>query len=392
MKKLKVFSGMVFMQILRKTNLEAFEKAKELGPDGVIKLLEQKGLVGRGGAAFPVWKKWKTTKDTPADKKFVICNADEGEPGTFKDKFIIMYNPQTMIEGILIAAYTVGAKECFIYLRGEYKYLRERLQEHIDIVLSEADTDITIEIVQGAGAYVCGEETALIQSIMGNRGQSQYKPPIPSVEGLWGKPTVVNNVETLTCAAQAILYDDWNKDLRLFSISGNVSNPGVYELPLGVKMSTIIDIARPKKKLKAMSFGAFGGIMPVDENMVINEETIMKGDCHHGAYSIILMDETIDIVEVCDSIARFYTYESCGKCTPCREGNKRILDLLKKVQERQATEEDLEMMNELARHIMDTSLCGLGQTSGQHVITALEHFKKDFKAYLKPSLARAKSR
>ncbi|MEM3610204.1 MAG: NADH-ubiquinone oxidoreductase-F iron-sulfur binding region domain-containing protein [Candidatus Anstonellales archaeon] len=371
------------MQILRKTNLEALDKAIELGPDGVIKLLEEKGLVGRGGAAFPTAKKWKTTKETIADKKYVICNADEGEPGTFKDRFILMYNPQTMIEGLLIAAYTVGAKECFIYLRGEYSYLLPRLQEHVDIVLDASGLDVNIEIVRGAGAYVCGEETALIESIMGNRGQPRYKPPIPSIEGLWQKPTVVNNVETLTCAAQAILYEDWNKDLRLFSISGNVSNPGVYELPLGVKMSTIIDIARPKRKLKAMSFGAFGGIMPIDENLIVNEETIMSANCHHGAYSVILIDESVNIVEVCDSIARFYTYESCGKCTPCREGNKRILDLIKKVLNGEATNEDLELMNELAHHIMDTALCGLGQTSGQHIVTALKYFRKDFEYYLK---------
>ena len=370
------------MQILRKTNLEAFEKAKLLGPDAVLELLKQKGLVGRGGAAFPVAIKWKTTRDTPADRKYVVCNADEGEPGTFKDKFIIMHNPQTLIEGILIAAYTVGAKECFIYLRGEYDYLRPRLQEHIDIVLEEAQTDITIEIVHGAGAYVCGEETALIQSIMGNRGNPQYKPPIPSIEGLWGKPTVVNNVESLTCAAQAILYDDWNPRIRLFSISGNVTNPGVYELPLGVKMSTIIDIARPLRKLKAMSFGAFGGIMPIDENMVITEESIMQGDCFHGAYSIVLMDESINIVEICHSIARFYSYESCGKCTPCREGNKRILDLTRKVLDRKAGTEDLELMRELAEHVSATSLCGLGQTSGKHVLTALEHFPNDFAYYM----------
>ncbi len=377
------------MQILRQTNLEALEKAIKLSPEKVLQLLKEKRLVGRGGAAFPTYLKWQTARNTPSDKRYVICNADEGEPGTFKDKFILKYNPETVIEGMLICAYVINSDECFIYLRGEYEYLKNHIENAIERVLNRVNLNVKFHLVLGAGAYVCGEETALISSIMGLRGNPYYKPPIPPVSGLWGKPTVVNNVETFACAAQAILYDDWNSELRLFSISGNVSNPGVYELPLGVKMSTIIDIARPRKKLKAMSFGAFGGIMRIDENMVIDEQTIMQNNCHHGAYSVILIDESNNIVDICHSYARFYTYESCGKCTPCREGNKRILNILDKIREGSGTEEDLELLRELADHINQTSLCGLGQTSGNHILTSLEHFRDDYEYYLKRDVNRS---
>lgn len=372
------------MQILRQTNLEALEKARALSPEGTIKLLEERRLEGRGGAAYPTAKKWKTCRDTPADERIIVCNADEGEPGTFKDKFIIKHNAETLIEGILIAAYAVGAKRCFIYLRGEYGYMRLRLQEQIDDVLSRAEMPgVTIEIVRGAGAYVCGEATALLQSIAGFRGNSMTKPPNPTTNGLWGKPTVINNVETLTCAAQAVLFDDWNPDVRLFSLSGNISNPGVYEFPIGVKMSTVIDVARPLKKLKAMSFGCFGGIMPVDENMKITPEAICMEKCQHGAYSVIFIDETQNVVDISYSIAKFYTYESCGKCTPCREGTVRMLNLLKKVRKGLAKKEDLALLSELANHIQETSLCGLGQTCGNHVLTSLKHFPRDFEAFSK---------
>ena len=371
------------MQILRETNLEAFEKAKKLGQEETLKILEESGLVGRGGAAFPTAKKWKFAINTKADEKFIICNADEGEPGTFKDKFIIKNNPETLIEGILIAAHTIEAKRCFIYLRGEYLYLRDELQEVINKTIKRANTDISIEIVMGAGAYVCGEETAIIQSIMGFRGHPQTKPPYPPVEGLWKKPTVINNVETLTCVAQALLYDDWNPNLRLFSLSGNIEHPGVYEFQLGVKMSTITDTVLPTDHLKAMSFGCFGGIMPINYDLIIDNNIIFKNNCFHGAYTIIFIDQNQNIVDVSYSIAKFYTYESCGKCTPCREGTIRLLNLLKKVRSGNAKEEDLKLLEEMAKHIQETSLCGLGQSCGNHILTGLQHFRDDYYNYMK---------
>lgn len=262
------------MQILKKTNLRAFKKAKLLGSNGVLSLLGQKELLGRGGAAFPTAKKWEFALTKKADAKFIICNADEGEPGTFKDKYIIENNPKTLIEGIIIAAHVIRAKKAFIYLRGEYEYLIKPLQKEIKEVLKEAQTDLNIEIICGAGAYVCGEETAIIRSIEGHRGQPYYRPPFPPVEGLWGMPTVINNVETLTNVPQAILFDKWDKDLRLISLSGNLTKPGIYEKPVGTPLSKLIELGKPKKKIKAIYFGCFGGCMPYQEIPLTPE----KGD------------------------------------------------------------------------------------------------------------------
>jgi NADH:ubiquinone oxidoreductase subunit F (NADH-binding) len=240
-----------------------------------------------------------------------------------------------------------------------------------------------IEIVRGAGAYVCGEETAIMQSIMGLRGQSMFKPPYPTEEGLWGKPTVLNNVETLTCVAQALLYPDWNPNLRLFSASGDIENPGVYEWELGVKMSTILDAVKPKRDIKAISFGCFGGIMPLNKNSLVTADTICKEDCQHGAFTIIFIGKDRNILDICMSIAKFYTYESCGKCTPCREGTIRVLNLLKKIRDKKAGKNDLKFLKEIAEHIRDTSLCGLGQSSTNHLLTSLEHFKHDYESKIK---------
>jgi NADH-quinone oxidoreductase subunit F len=374
------------MQILRQTNLEALKIAKEFGPEKTLKILEKKGIVGRGGASFPLTKKWRLAIDSAKKNKskeiFLICNADEGEPGTFKDKFIIKNNPDTLIEGILIACYVLNVKKAFIYLRNEYDYLRRNLERSIRYALEVSKMKVEIEIVRGAGAYVCGEETAIMQSIMGYRGQSQYKPPYPTEEGLWGKPTVLNNVETLTCVPQALLYEDWNPNIRLFSLSGDIENPGVYEWELGIKMSTILDTIKPKKERKAMSFGCFGGIMPINKDSIVNSETICKEDCSHGAFSIIFIEKERNIVDVCLSIAKFYTYESCGKCTPCREGTIRILNLLKKIRDGKANETDLQLLKEMAEHIKETSLCGLGQSSTNHILTSLQHFRGDFEEHL----------
>jgi NADH-quinone oxidoreductase subunit F len=351
------------MQILRETNLEALNLAKKLGREKVLKILEKKGLVGRGGAGFPTAKKWGMALSVKSKTRYLICNADEGEPGTFKDKFILKNNPKT--------------------LRGEYDYLREDFEKEIQEVLEKSNMRVSIEIVRGAGAYICGEETAIIQSIMGNRGQAMYKPPYPTVEGLWGKPTVINNVETLTCVPQAILYDDWNPNIRLFSISGDVLHPGLYEWELGVKMSTVLDSVKPKEKIKAISFGCFGGIMPADYNSKITQDLICRENCQHGAYTIIFIGKSQDIVDVCISIAKFYTYESCGKCTPCREGTIRLLNLLKLVRNGKAKKEDLVTLKEFAEHVQETSLCGLGQSCGNHILSSLANFKNEYIKHIK---------
>ena len=369
------------MQILRNTNLEAYRKMEEMSQEEVLEMVDEKGLVGRGGAGFPTARKWRMALEQE-DETYLVINADEGEPGTFKDRFIMKHNPETFIEGVIITSRILDVEKTYIYLRGEYEYLEEELLETFRETMEELGIEMDLEIVMGAGAYVCGEETAILESIMGNRGTSMRKPPYPTVEGLWDSPTVVNNVETITCVPQLILYDDWNPDLRLFSLSGNVSNPGLFEAPLGVKVSTLIDLARPEKELKAMSLGNFGGIMPIDESMEITPELISDENCFHGTYSLIWIDETNSIADVCQNIAEFYTYESCGKCTPCREGSKKILDLLVKINEGKGSGNDLEELEELAEHVNSTSLCGLGKTVGKHVLTALEHFREDFEERL----------
>lgn len=370
------------MQILRKTNLKAFEKAKKLGQKELIDLIKEKNLLGRGGASFPAGQKWEMALNAPADDKYVICNADEGEPGTFKDKFILINNPEIVIEGILIAALAINAKQAFIYLRGEYDYLKKSLEKTIKDVIKKTGAKTKIDIILGAGAYICGDETAIISSIEGERGQPRNKPPFPVTKGLFGKPTVINNVETLANVPLAVLFDDWNRDLRLYSLSGNVSKPGVYELPLGTSLCKLIKMGKPKNKVKAVYFGCFGGCLPYCE-IKLTPENVCGKECMLGACTVVVVDEKHSIVDVATNIAKFYEYESCGKCTPCREGSMRVLALLENISMGKAKKEDLETLQELAEVIHETSFCGLGQTSTVHLLTALKYFKKEFEAKVK---------
>jgi NADH-quinone oxidoreductase subunit F len=373
------------MQILKKTNLKAFEKAKKLGPKGVIKLIKEKGLAGRGGAGFPTGTKWEMVRNAEADEKYVICNADEGEPGTFKDRMIIEENPETLVEGILIAAYAVGAKKAFVYLRGEYTCFRNKLNKKIKQVLSNAKSDLEIEIFVGAGAYVCGEETAILASVEGKRGHPKVRPPYPTTYGLFGKPTVINNVETLANVPLAMMLDGWDKDMRLHCISGDVEKPGVYEAPLGEKLFQAIERAKPKNKPKAVYFGCFGGCMPYEKfrDMELRPEKVCEGECMLGSCTLIVADETRSIVDVATNVAKFYEFESCGKCTPCREGTMRVLAMLQNISVGDAKMEDLDTLQELAEVIKETSFCGLGQTATSHVINALKFFRKDFEDRIK---------
>ncbi len=373
------------MQILRKTNLEAWKKAQEIGPEEVINLIKEKGLTGRGGAGFSAGTKWEMARNAEGDEKYLICNADEGEPGTFKDRLIIEKNPEALVEGIIICAYAFGAKKAFIYLRGEYECLREELQKTVDNVLKDAKSDLNIEIFNGAGAYVCGDETAIISSIEGMRGHPRTKPPFPTTVGLFGKPTVINNVETLANVPHAMMFDDWDNNLRLHCISGDVKKPGIYEKPLGIKLSELINLAEPKNTPKAVYFGCFGGCIPYkgNEDMELNPENICGEDCILGACSMIVVDETRSIVDTATNVAKFYEFESCGKCTPCREGTMRILNILQNISLGDAKLEDIDTLQELAEVIKDTSFCGLGQTATHHLLNALKHFRNDFEEKIK---------
>lgn len=365
------------MQILRKTSGRALKKARLLGELGVIEIVKQKGLTGRGGANFPTGKKWEFAWNTPADKKYVICNADEGEPGTFKDKLILQKNPGAVIEGILIASYAIGADKAYIYLRGEYDYLEKELQKKIDELVRKTNSKTTIEIVVGGGAYICGEETAILSSIEGHRGIARDKPPYPAQCGLFGKPTVINNVETLANVALSFVYSDWNKDLYLFSLSGNVTNPGVFELPLGTSLRDLIALGRPLNKIKAVYFGCSGGCLPNSDIALTPKEVASKG-CMLGTCTVIAVDEHQSIVEIARNIAKFYEFESCGKCTPCREGSMRVLSLLENMLDGKAEKGDLEILQEIGEVIRESSSCGLGQTATNHLLTGLYAFRREF--------------
>ena len=364
------------MKILQKTNLGAYKKAKRLGSKKVVELIKKKGLTGRGGACFPTGLKWEFALKSKGER-FLIVNADEGEPGTFKDKFIIENNSELLVEGILIACYTLGIKQAYIYLRGEYSYLKGKLERAIKNLVKKTKAKLNILVVSGAGAYVCGDETAIIQSIEGKRGQPYIKPPYPTDKGLWEKPTVINNVETLANVPLAILYDDWDDKLRLFSLSGNVTKPGVYELALGTNLTEIINISKPKNNIKSVYFGCFGGCMPYC-SIKITAENVKKKGCILGTCTIIAVDEKQSIVDMATNIAKFFEYESCGKCTPCRESTMRVLNLLQEISLGNATKKELQTLEELTYFIRDCSLCGLGQSSMNHLITALNFFRKEF--------------
>lgn len=369
------------MQALKKTKLKSLKTSREVGPLGVIELLKKNKVVGRGGAGFPVYRKWKFAMDTDSDTKYLICNADEGEPGTFKDKFIFENNPETMIEGMIIAAETIGVKLAIIYLRGEYEYLREGLEDKIKKIIKKSKSKVSIEIVMGAGAYICGEETAIINSIAGRRGNPHIKPPFPAIRGLHSKPTVVNNVETFLNVSQSLSLSKYDNTLRLFSVSGSVKKPGIYELPDGTSLKHVLKLAKAKNP-KAVYLGCFGGCIPI-KNIKLQYKDLKKYGCHIGTYTLIVVGKETSIIDMALIIAKFFVYESCGKCTPCREGNIQVLKILKKIKSGEATEDDFTMLKTLSEHVMDTSLCGLGQTATTHVISAIKYFEKEFKKLLK---------
>jgi NADH-quinone oxidoreductase subunit F len=373
------------MQILKKTELKAFQKARKIGPDKVIQILKDKMLTGRGGAGFPTGIKWEMVKSAAGNEKYIICNADEGEPGTFKDKLIIESNPETLIEGILIGAEVIKAKKAYIYLRSEYDYLKKELEQTITNVTKKANSQLEIQVFLGAGAYICGDETAIISSIEGLRGQPRSKPPFPTTEGLFGKPTIINNVETFTNVSLALLFDNWQEGLRIHSLSGNVTKPGVYELPINSKLSDLVALGKPKNKVKAIYFGCFGGCLPYEKfkDLILTPDKICEGACMIGSRSIIVVDDKHSIVDVATNVAKFYEFESCGKCTPCREGSMRVLGLLEKISLGKAEAQDLDTLQDLAEVIRDTSFCGLGQTSTVHLINALKFFRNEFEQRLK---------
>jgi NADH:ubiquinone oxidoreductase subunit F (NADH-binding) len=369
--------------------------AKALGdmtPDAVIEEVKLSRLRGRGGAGFPCGLKWELARKAQADEKFLICNADEGEMGTFKDRYILQNDPFTLIEGLAIAAYAIGAEKAYVYLRGEYRSLIPVLRNGVDQARAKGLLKgLSIEVREGAGAYVCGEESALMNSIEGGRGEARYRPPFPPVSGLFGKPTIINNVETLTNVPQIILNGaswfnaigtDKSKGTKVFSVSGDVKKPGVYELVMGSSLKELVIERARAKDVKAVQVGgAAGRIIPgslIDTPLAF--ETVL------GSGAVTVFYETRDIIDMIHRTVEFFAEESCGKCAPCREGTQVLLEVLGKLARGEGSHGDIEILEDLSQVMMDSSLCGLGQSACIPVMDSLKYFRGDYESRINQSL------
>ncbi len=382
---------------LQHGGFQALPKAMSSGPEQVINEIKASGLRGRGGAGFPCGLKWELAHKAQGQDKYFICNADEGEVGTFKDHYILQNDPFTLVEGIAIAGYAMGAKQAYIYLRGEYHNLRDVLQNAIQQAKDKGFlTHVNIEIREGAGAYVCGEESALMDSIEGKRGEARYKPPFPTDSGLFRGPTVINNVETLMNIPQIILNGaSWfsqigterSKGTKVFSVSGDVARPGVYELILGSSLKElVIDLSQVKSIKVVQIGGATGRLLPSEKiDTPLSFESVL------GAGSITVFDETRDIIDIIYQTMEFLTEESCGKCTPCREGTEVMTEIMDKFRCGQGTQKDMKSLTELSNAMMLASLCGLGQAAPNAVVDSLQYFKSAYESRIPENLRGVKS-
>jgi NADH:ubiquinone oxidoreductase subunit F (NADH-binding) len=382
---------------------EAWEKAlTQMEPKQIIEEVKNSGLRGRGGAGFPAGVKWSFTAPLQAEQKYVVVNADEGEPGTFKDRLIMEGDPHQLLEGIMICARAIGATKSYIYIRGEYKLCIHRLQKAIDdcrnygIIgtnIFESGFDLDIEIKIGAGAYVCGEETALIESLEGNRGHPRWKPPFPGVKGLWQAPTVVNNVETLANVPFIISKgaDEYKKygtpectGTKVYTILGDVAYPGLCEVDMGTTLRTIInDYAGGMKKgfkFKAALVGGAAGMILSERLLDVKMDlaSLNQYSAVLGSGAILVMNEHQSIVDMLWSILRFFRHESCGKCSPCKTGTQQLYRLITKLKKGDGTMDDVELMLTIADTMQQTSFCALGQSPIMAIRSAIDNFRDEF--------------
>ena len=379
----------------------------EMTPDDVIQTLMDSGLRGRGGGGFPTGLKWKLAKQNDADQKYVCCNADEGDPGAFMDRSILEGDPHAVLEAMAIAGYAIGASQGYIYVRAEYPIAVERLKIAIqqaremellgkDIFGTGFDFDIDLRL--GAGAFVCGEETALMTSIEGNRGEPKPRPPYPAQKGLFGKPTILNNVETYANIPQIILNGpEWfasmgtekSKGTKVFALGGKIHNTGLVEIPMGTTLREVIEeigggIPGGKKFKAAQTGGPSGGCIPAEHfDIPIDYDNLISIGSMMGSGGLIVMDETDCMVDIAKFFLEFTVEESCGKCTPCRVGTKRMLEILTKITKGQATMEDLDKLEELCYYVKENSACGLGQTAPNPVLSTLRYFRDEYEAHIK---------
>jgi NADH:ubiquinone oxidoreductase subunit F (NADH-binding) len=374
---------------------KALERAlKELSPQEVIEEVKKSGLRGRGGAGFPTGIKWEFCR-MQEEEKYVICNADEGNPGDFMDRSIMEGDPHSVLEGLTIAGYAVGASQGYIYCREEYPLAIKRMQTAIhkareagflgDSILG-SDFSFDVKLVTGAGSYVCGEETALIESIEGRRGNPRYRPPYPTQRGLWEKPTVVNNVETLANIPIIVLRGgEWyasiggGKGTKVLSISGKVSKPGLVEVPFGLKLGEILEIAGALDVKGVLLGGPLGVCIP---SSLFETSLDFDSVANPGAGGLFVFDESLCVVELSRVLMEFSSSESCGKCFPCRLGLGKMYEILERIVRGEGDPKDLDRLKRLGRSIMETSLCGLGGAAPQPILSSLEYFSKEYEAHV----------
>ncbi len=393
---------------------KALEKVlKTMTPDEVIKEISDSGLRGRGGAGFPTGKKWQFTKDAVGDQKYVVCNADEGDPGAFMDRSILEGDPHSVVEAMMIAGYAIGADKGYIYVRAEYPIAVQRFQTAIDSareygILGKniwgTGFNFDLEVRLGAGAFVCGEETALLESIEGRRGQPRLKPPFPANAGLWGKPTLINNVETYANITKIILNGaKWyssigtekSKGTKVFALGGNVVNVGLVEVPMGVTLREIVydiggGIPNGRDFKAAQTGGPSGGCIPKEHlDTPIEYESLKEIGSMMGSGGLIVMDDSKCMVNLAKFYLGFTVDESCGKCTPCRIGTKRMYEILEKITSGKGEEEDIENLEKLAVSIQKASVCGLGQSAPNPVLSTLRYFRDEYEEHVKEKKCRA---
>ncbi|MFC2164209.1 NADH-quinone oxidoreductase subunit NuoF [Acidobacteriota bacterium] len=380
---------------------------KEMAPEGIIEEIQTSGLRGRGGAGFPTGSKWSFSRRAKGDKKYIICNADEGDPGAYMDRSLMEGNPHRVLEGMIIGAYAIGADEGYIYIRDEYPVA----VNHITKAIQDAETygllgenilgsgyDFKVHVSRGAGAFVCGEETALIASIEGGVGVPRQRPPFPAVKGLWKKPTNINNVETWGNVPIIINKGaDWysnigtegSKGTKIFSLVGKIKNTGLVEVPMGITLREVIyDIGGgiPKdKEFKAVQTGGpSGGCLPKEQlDLPIDYESLAKAGSIMGSGGMIVMDEDTCMVDVSKYFLNFLRDESCGKCISCREGTQRMWEIVTKISEGNGVMKDIDLLEELAVAVMDASMCGLGQTASNPVLSTLRYFHDEYVSHIR---------
>lgn len=403
-----VIDPLSFEDYARRDGMQALtECLKKLSPDEVIETIQSSGLRGRGGAGFPTAVKWDITRRAAGDTKYVICNGDEGDPGAFMDRAVLEADPFRVIEGLIIAAYAIGASEGFIYVRREYPIAAKHLHSAIRIATEKGllgerilgtPFNFKLHIREGAGAFVCGEETALIESLEGKRGMPRPKPPYPAQSGLWGKPTLINNVETLACVpwilrkgakSFAALGTDKSKGTKVFSLAGKINRGGLIEVPMGITIRDIVDEIgggiKDDRAFKAvLTGGPSGGCIPsrLADTRIDYEELAAMGAIM-GSGGLVVLDDRDCMVDIARYFLRFTQDESCGKCTFCRIGTKRMLEILERICDGKGNEGDIDLLEDLGRNVKKTSLCGLGQTAPNPVLTTIRFFREEYEAHIR---------